>query len=185
MPERSDAEMGRLRTRARERIQEGKLPRTKPVRTWGGLGTGLPCDLCELPIQSNEPEFELQLDVSAPGDAVRFHRECHAIWESVRAESAPDAAEQWTSVSRALPALGELVEGRVSLSDSRSLVLTLKWMRDSETGALLWVNATTMAPLPEGWLPSAWRHYVAGQTQSQPEAADAATVQQTSIPKRA
>jgi hypothetical protein len=182
MPDRSDADMGRLRTRARERIQEGKLPRAKPVRTWGGLGSGLPCDLCGLPIQSNEPEFELQLELLSPADPVRFHRECHAIWESVRGES---AADQWTSVTRALPALGELVEGRVSLSDDRSVVLTLKWMRDNATGALLWVNATTMAPLPEGWLPTAWRDYVPEQRGSDPQAADPATRSEPSIPKRA
>jgi len=179
MPDRSDA---RLRTRARERIQAGKLPRSKPVRTWGGLGSGLPCDLCDLPIQSNEPEFELQLELLAPADPVRFHRECHAIWESVRGESAADG---WTSVTHALPALGELVEGRVSLSDNRSVVLTLKWLRDSTTGAILWVNATTMAPLPEGWLPTAWRHHVPQQEGADPQAADPGTPAEPSIPKRA
>lgn len=74
-------EISTLTVRAHERIDAGLLPRVPPLRTWGGPGSGLACSLCDQPITSSEPEFELQLEAAVP---VRFHRECHAIWEYAR-----------------------------------------------------------------------------------------------------
>jgi hypothetical protein len=74
-------EISTLAVRAHERIDAGLLPRVPPVRTWGGPGSGLTCSLCDQPITASEPEFELQLEAAVP---VRFHRECHAIWDYAR-----------------------------------------------------------------------------------------------------
>jgi len=182
MTDRSDEELKCLRARARARLEEGTLPRAKAVRTWGGLGTGQPCALCDTPIDSHEPEFELQVDLSAPASqAVRFHRECHAIWDTVRGES---SWAQWIPVAQRLPAPDELVEARVSLAENRTVVLNLLWVKDEASGAHIWVNSTTMAPLPEGWLPSAWRPCVAGPIDSHGPA-ESAGATGASVPRRA
>ena len=155
MGEPSVDEMELLRIRARERITQGRLPRTKAVRTWGGLGVGLPCNLCDAPILSSEPEFELQFDLSPSASPLRFHRQCHAVWNEVREEYRPP---EWRLVSEELPPSGALVEARVSLGEARSIILSVICSSDPEKGACLWVNATTGAPLPLGWQPIEWRH---------------------------
>jgi hypothetical protein len=154
MGEPSKEEMELLRIRARERITQGRLPRTKAVRTWGGMGAGLPCSLCDAAILSSEPEFELQFDASTLSGPIRFHRQCHIVWSEVREEHRPS---EWRLVSEELPAAGALVEARVSLGEGRSIILSVICSDDPE-GARLWVNATTGGPLPAGWQPLEWRH---------------------------
>jgi hypothetical protein len=175
MPDQ-DSEAGALRARARERIQQGRLPRNRAARTWGGLGSGLPCDLCDAPILANEPEFELQLELSSSSAVVRFHRECHAIWESARA----DVQQGWVPIEQTLPAADQPVEVRVSLSDARSVILNLIRVQASSGGDAQWLNAATLAALPEGWEPTAWRPLSPGQPQT---AAPAPEI--PSLPKRA
>ena len=167
MSEPSDNDGGALRARAREWIEQGRLPRAKALRTWGGLGSGLRCDLCDASIASDEPEFELQLDGAPAGSPIRFHRLCHAIWNEVREEYDPEGG--WQPVSRATPPPGVPVEARVSLSGRRSIILTvicLSSARASEASGpedeggvapAQWANATTRGPLPEGWTPIEWR----------------------------
>ncbi len=145
--------MEALRLRARERIEQGCLPRVKAVRTWGGLGTGLRCDLCDAAISSSEPEFELQLDLASGGEPVRFHRLCHTIWSEVREESQPGT---WRAVSRELPTSGAVVEARVSLGERRSIILSVVYLNVPPSPGE-WLNATTGGPLPEGWHPIEWR----------------------------
>lgn len=89
MSEPSDRDMEALRTLARERIGQGRLPCTKAFRTWVGLGSGTPCALCDATISTSEPEFELQVEASEPTRTVRFHRKCHSLWSEVREEYAP------------------------------------------------------------------------------------------------
>ncbi len=127
MGEPSDRDTEALRARARERMRQGRLPHTKAARTWGGLGTGLPCDLCDAAILASEPEFELQLDLSAPSHSIRFHRQCHSIWNDVREEYTP--ANDWRPIAEQLPPLGVPVEARISLGATRSIILNLICLR--------------------------------------------------------
>jgi hypothetical protein len=143
-----------LRARARERIEQKLLPRTKPARMWGGRGTGLVCSLCDAPILDSEPEMELEYEASAPIPVVRFHLQCQSIWEAAR--QAPKASA-WTSVEEQLPPLHCMVEARLNLGDSRSIILNVMRVCDGETGPVVWLNATTNSQLPENWHPIEWR----------------------------
>jgi hypothetical protein len=69
-----------LRLIARELIAKGQLPHAAPIRFWGGFGTGLPCALCDQPIQSEEIEHEVR-PIEAAVQALRFHRVCHYAWQ--------------------------------------------------------------------------------------------------------
>lgn len=152
MAEPSEKDTDALRIRARERIEQGRLPRAKAIRTWGGLGTGLRCDLCDAAILSSEPEFELQLDLTST-ESVRLHRQCHAIWNEVREEWQPGG---WRSAAREPPPFGVVVEARVQLGEARSIILSVVWL-STDSAAGTWINATTGGPLPEGWRPVEWR----------------------------
>lgn len=143
-----------LRTRARERIASGELPRAKPARSWGGRGSGLACSLCDQPIADTGPEMELEFDGTASATTVRFHLQCQIIWDSVRRTPAESG---WTSVEKRMPPFDTVVEARVSLSGSRTIILgvVLTRSRGSES---VWLNATTTSPLPAAWRPLEWRH---------------------------
>lgn len=157
MSEPSEKDSGALSTRARERIEQGRLPRARAFRTWGGRGSGLPCDLCDAAIASDEPEFELQLDRSPSAEPVRLHRLCHALWNEAREACEPGG---WRAVSQALPPPGAVVEARVSLGERRSIILSLIYndqAGETSTVAPTWLNETTGGPLPDGWVPVEWR----------------------------
>jgi len=81
-----------LREKAREAVQNGKLPARRPDRTWGGPGVGAPCAVCGLPVTEDEMEFEIQFahDGTAPGlDKFHVHIRCFAAWEFERKSSEP------------------------------------------------------------------------------------------------
>jgi hypothetical protein len=70
-----------LRRIARKRIAAGQLPHEAPSRMWGGSGTDQPCALCDMPISSDEIEYEIEI---ASGSAVRtfvFHMVCQSVWQ--------------------------------------------------------------------------------------------------------
>jgi hypothetical protein len=76
-----------LRAKARAVIASGKLPTTRPDRTWGGPGVGAPCSVCDLPVTKNELEFEIQFARNGdnPGlDKFHVHVRCFAAWEFER-----------------------------------------------------------------------------------------------------
>ena len=74
-----------LRRRVRAKLQADGLPRTDPVRTWAGPGTGQPCVVCDEPITSAQTEYELQFGPDGTdGYGLRFHRGCQAVWEAER-----------------------------------------------------------------------------------------------------
>ncbi len=143
-----------LRARARERIEQQLLPRTKPARTWGGRGTGLPCSLCDAPIRDSEPEMELEYDSASAISVVRFHLQCQAVWETERQAVTPS---EWIPIERELPPLHTIVEVRLSLGESRVIILNVMRVCDGETGPVVWLNATTNSQLPENWRPIEWR----------------------------
>jgi hypothetical protein len=74
-----------LRGRARTLIREGKLPSTPAARLWAGPARGAICALCGEPITPPDFEIEVEFDGSGPSVVLRFHRECHEIWNAERA----------------------------------------------------------------------------------------------------
>jgi hypothetical protein len=79
-----------LREKARAAVRNGKLPSRSPDRTWGGPGVGAQCPVCELPVQDDELEFEIQFrrDSDNPGlDKFHIHARCFAVWELEREQS--------------------------------------------------------------------------------------------------
>ena len=77
----SDEHEQDLEQRARERIRAGRLPCTTNYRTWGGRGSNEPCALCDVIIQSNEVEYEIEADAAPAGQLYRFHFGCHEAWQ--------------------------------------------------------------------------------------------------------
>jgi len=161
-----------LRARARERIASGELPRAKPARSWGGRGSGLPCSLCDNPIADTGPEMELEFDGAITATALRFHLQCQVIWDSVR--RVPTESE-WTAIEKRLPPFDTVVEARVNLSGSRSVILGVVLTR-SRSPEGQWLNATTSSPLPAAWRPLEWRY---------PAGLDVSQNQENMTPKRA
>jgi hypothetical protein len=144
-----------LQKRARERIEQGLLPREKPTRLWGGHGSGLPCSLCDRPISDSEPEMELEYETAGRMPTVRFHLRCQSSWDAAR--QVPDASH-WISVEQEMPPLHTTVEARISLGGgTRSLILNVMRVCDGETGPVVWLNATTNSGLPDSWRPVEWR----------------------------
>ena len=74
-------ELDELRSRTRDRLQRGELPREKCQVTWFGPGVGQPCSLCERPITRLEIECECE---QSGGATLRFHQACFAIWDEER-----------------------------------------------------------------------------------------------------
>jgi hypothetical protein len=142
-----------LRDTARERIEQARLPKTKPSRMWGGHGSGQTCSLCDRPILASEPEMELEYEGDASSSVVRFHLQCQSVWDEVRqARSSP-----WTLVSQDMPPLLRIVEGRIALSQRRVVILNVMRVNHGETGPVVWLNATTNSPLPSSWQVIEWR----------------------------
>jgi hypothetical protein len=76
-----------VRAKVREVLQAGKLPNRRPDCTWGGPGIGAPCTVCDLPVTSDQLEFEVQFahDGDTPGlDKYHVHVRCFAAWEFER-----------------------------------------------------------------------------------------------------
>jgi len=79
-----------LREKVRVVIQTGKLPSRPPDRTWGGPGVGATCTVCELPVTTQEMEFEIQFardakqGLEAGLDKYHVHIRCFAAWEFER-----------------------------------------------------------------------------------------------------
>jgi len=67
--------------RITEKLWLGALPSDDPVQTWGGQGTSLPCDGCDLPILPSESEIEVDLP---GGRRLRFHVACDGLWRVLK-----------------------------------------------------------------------------------------------------
>jgi len=75
---------GVLRRKAREAIQSGKLPATKPRRTWGGPGNGTQCSMCGEPVTQAQMELEIEYRRAGatPGRVNYYlHVGCFAVWQ--------------------------------------------------------------------------------------------------------
>ena len=65
----------------RDKLNAGALPYDEPVKVWAGHGSGQPCAVCGKPVVPAEVEYEPQYDAGPP---IRFHTECHHVWEAER-----------------------------------------------------------------------------------------------------
>jgi hypothetical protein len=77
----------KLREKAREAIQAGKLPDRRPERMWGGPGVGASCVICDKPVTREEAEFELEFAQDDGNPSARnyhIHVRCFAAWEFER-----------------------------------------------------------------------------------------------------
>jgi hypothetical protein len=68
-----------LRLRARERIEDGRLPATQITRLVADYGRGDWCLLCDEPIAREQIEYEIEDPRGA--DALIFHLRCHEAWQ--------------------------------------------------------------------------------------------------------
>ena len=83
-----------LREKARQAVEQRRLPNRPPDRLWGGPGVGAPCAVCDRPVEKAEMEFEIQFarDGGIPYfDVFHVHTRCYAVWEFVRR---PDAGSR-------------------------------------------------------------------------------------------
>lgn len=64
----------------RGRLNVAALRRAVPIRTWGGKGSGLPCDYCRVLIPSDDVEYEVEAQLGADTVLLRFHYRCHCSW---------------------------------------------------------------------------------------------------------
>ena len=83
-----------LRERAREKMRGGALPTDAEMRVWAGPGLGLPCAVCDRPIDRDDLEYELEFasELGTPPQPYRFHRRCHAAWQLERTTTRPDSS---------------------------------------------------------------------------------------------
>jgi hypothetical protein len=162
-----------LRVRARERIDKGLLPRAKAARTWGGRGSGLTCCLCDNPIVPSDPEMELEFEPATDSQSLRFHLQCHSIWDAERRQPIEGA---WAAVENSLPPFDMPIEARLGMGGGRTVVLGIMRMK-SRGNESVWINAMTRSPLPAAWTPLEWRYPLGTEKSSEPDA--------SSTPKRA
>jgi hypothetical protein len=81
-----------LREKARSAVEKGNLPGRPPDRTWGGLGVGATCAVCELLVTKDQMEIEVEVEFPHDGSAPRLdkyhlHVLCFAAWEFERARA--------------------------------------------------------------------------------------------------
>jgi hypothetical protein len=73
-------------------VQSGWLVRRASDRTWGGMGIGAPCAVCDVIITPAEAEIEVEFaqDGTTPGlGKFHAHPRCFAAWDLERTEGAP------------------------------------------------------------------------------------------------
>src|SRR5437762_13444749 len=74
----SDTFANDLRSVIRAKIVSGRLPPESPRAVATHVGKSLPCDACDLPLDTHERECEVRL----PSDAAfRLHLACLVIWQ--------------------------------------------------------------------------------------------------------
>jgi hypothetical protein len=83
-----------LRSRAVERIEDGRLPLVLSTTIYAGYGQDVQCDLCDQPIARDKIEY----DVTAGNDKrLHFHIACHFAWQrecALRLRDIPSASMQ-------------------------------------------------------------------------------------------
>lgn len=86
----------RLRGKAREAMQAGKIPYSSESSLWGGRGGGgTDCAVCDQPVTPDELEYELEFASTTDDFKVRsylLHVGCFAAWHWERRNFIPDDA---------------------------------------------------------------------------------------------
>jgi|SRR5580658_9963327 hypothetical protein len=70
-----------MRSVARTRIANERLPREAPIRAWASPGTGQLCDVCDKPILPDDTKYEDEHPVGTGFRRFRFHMLCQAAWQ--------------------------------------------------------------------------------------------------------
>jgi hypothetical protein len=65
---------------AQRQLLAGALPVVQSFRTWGGLGTGVPCALCRQPIDGSTIEIEVVWELNGTDQSMLMHFKCQAAW---------------------------------------------------------------------------------------------------------
>jgi hypothetical protein len=73
--------MDPVSARIMDKLVQGTLPAADPAKLWGGYGTGLLCDGCDVAITSNEQEHQVEMP---NGRRLRFHDPCHGLWRALK-----------------------------------------------------------------------------------------------------
>jgi len=59
--------------------QEGASPVQRPLRTWAGHGTGIPCNACGMAIDEKDIEYEVEMPRGSL-QTLHFHFNCYQDW---------------------------------------------------------------------------------------------------------
>jgi hypothetical protein len=81
-----------------ERLTVAALRRARPIRLWGGKGSGVPCDFCRVLVSSTEVEYEVEAQLDGAPVTLHFHPRCHDAWkleiEAHRSDSEPTQVQR-------------------------------------------------------------------------------------------
>jgi hypothetical protein len=81
-----------LQQLARAAIREGRVPRERPARPWGGSGNGSRCPICRTVISTQELAYELEFARSFESGEAKtcsVHARCFRAWDAARLEATP------------------------------------------------------------------------------------------------
>jgi hypothetical protein len=84
-----------LRSRAVQRIEDGRLPVMLSTTIHAGYGQGIQCDLCDQPIAADKVEYDVT--DSDSGKRLHFHIACHFAWQresGLRLRDSPPPSKQ-------------------------------------------------------------------------------------------
>lgn len=70
-----------LRLLIQEKLTDGRLPRERLPRMWGGQGAGETCDACGETVTKAQMAMEV---LDATGGGVELHIACFLVWEVER-----------------------------------------------------------------------------------------------------
>jgi len=67
--------------RARQAIDEGRLPNYPASQILAAYGDGAPCDLCAKPVSAHDVRYELRFGSGPNAEMHRLHLRCFLAWE--------------------------------------------------------------------------------------------------------
>lgn len=72
------------------RLTVAELRRARPLKLFGGRGSGATCDLCRVVINANDPEYEVDAELDGAKIALHFHVRCYDTWRASRDADLPE-----------------------------------------------------------------------------------------------